>query len=407
MSEIAIPKSKRKNLALAASGNKKQFRLDRKDLKLLATEANQVFQPFRKHFDATPKVAPDLTLSQVARICGTTRTVIKNRFLASSSSDQTFSMLEASRIVSETGIFPKRPAGGFAKTITLSSARAGAGKTTISVSLAQGLAMRGMKVLLVDLDPQAQATTLMSHSSLGEPEVRETVGYALSFPSPNFATLPRKTYWPNLDLIPCTPDLAFANVFLAQRENTALTRKQPYDKFGPVAEGLTSLKQIYDVIIIDTAPALDLLAQVATFAADIVLCPVVPTAQGLTSQINFFEAYEDFCFFIFDNDPDKMTGVEIKTAAALTAKRFDLIEVVETKFDFENRQHGIVSALLADAFSSISCPIRIPASPAALDGLDTAYDAQIDSDDPFVVALDAFVDHVAAELQVVWSREYV
>ena len=147
-----------------------------------------------------------------------------------------------------------------AEVICITNQKGGVGKTTTAVNLAYYLARRKFKVLLVDLDPQGNAT-----SGLGVN--KEDLTKSMTDVMLEAATLPeviRSTKFTGYDLAPTTTELANAEV-----EITMLDQK-----FGLLARALSAVAGDYDLIIIDSPPSLSLLTVNAMIASNWLLLPV-------------------------------------------------------------------------------------------------------------------------------------
>jgi chromosome partitioning protein len=146
------------------------------------------------------------------------------------------------------------------KIIALANQKGGAGKTTSSINLAASLAVLEYKTLLVDADPQANATSGIGFdprnikNSIYECIINEV--------DPHDAII--KTETPNLDLLPAHIDLVGAEIEMINLESREYKMQEVFNK----------IRDEYDFIIIDCSPSLGLITINALTAADSVIIPV-------------------------------------------------------------------------------------------------------------------------------------
>ena len=146
------------------------------------------------------------------------------------------------------------------KIIAIANQKGGVGKTTTTVNLAASLGVLEKKVLLIDADPQANAS-----SGLGiDVDAVEIGSYQVLEHSNAPEEAVMKCSAPNVDVIPAHIDLVAIEIELVDKENREYMLKQ----------ALETIKDNYDYILIDCAPSLGLLTLNALTAADSVLIPI-------------------------------------------------------------------------------------------------------------------------------------
>jgi len=154
---------------------------------------------------------------------------------------------------------PTEPAA-HARVLAIANQKGGVGKTTTAINLGTALGVAGRKVLIVDFDPQGNASTGFGI----ERADRHLTSYDVLLRETRFDEAILSTDIPNVDLVPATVDLSAAEVELVQHERRTYRLR---DAFG-------TLTRAYDHVLIDCPPSLGLLTVNALAAAHAVMVPL-------------------------------------------------------------------------------------------------------------------------------------
>ena len=161
------------------------------------------------------------------------------------------------------------------KIIAFANQKGGVGKTTTCVNTASFLSLMGKKVLILDMDPQGNAT-----SGIGIEKTKNTKTiYSVMSKDCYVEEVIQKTHLPNLDIIPATVDLAGAEIDLVQMQTREFV----------ISNILSKIKDKYDFILIDCPPSLGLITVNCLTAANSVLIPIqceFYALEGLTQLMN-------------------------------------------------------------------------------------------------------------------------
>lgn len=224
------------------------------------------------------------------------------------------------------------------KIIAIYHNKGGVGKTTLTVNLAAALRKKGKKVLLIDLDSQANTTFATGLVKFADEELDDlkdsNIAHVLlsedSFPIQEVA---RKSIFsnPEIDVIP-----SHINLMRYERELNQLS-----DSKMILLEKLKQISQQYEIVIIDTPPAIDLFSEIALITADYLLIPsnLKPFAnQGLLNVNDFIKRINKFRKYIGKQDIEVLGVVPCKISTNARFIQSTLpkrIELIRKRYNFD------------------------------------------------------------------------
>ncbi|MDG4556824.1 MAG: AAA family ATPase [Candidatus Contendobacter sp.] len=170
--------------------------------------------------------------------------------------------------------------------LIFSNLKGGVGKTSHALHLSHYAAREGFRVLMVDLDPQATLTTafgLVPGLNVG---ADDDIGPSLTTDPDLIRRSIKRTRWNEIDLVPAQLSLQYTDWQMLQ------ARDDDAQRLGPLPQrlrrALERVAERYDLIVMDTPPALGMLSLNAIAAADMILMPITPNFYDIASSVQYF-----------------------------------------------------------------------------------------------------------------------
>lgn len=295
--------------SIMEQADRAEFMMDAVRGKLLAPESR--------------KESPRFNATQLAELCGVDRNAIAYRSkkddhlpkgqINGSGNRREFALPEVHAWVREYRANYLKPAGHDAVCIAVTNFKGGVGKTTTTMTLAQGLSLKGHKVLVVDCDPQGSLTTLFGILPATEVNEEDTILPVCMGTEQSITSAIRESYWHGIDVVGAAPLLFAAEFALPARQ-----MKDANFQFWDVLNlALDDARQDYDVILIDTPPSLSYVTINAIMASDGILMPLPPNALAVASAAQFWRLFSDLAANLVEQ-----RGV---------TKEFDFVRVLMTQ----------------------------------------------------------------------------
>lgn len=271
------------------------------DVSALASRSSSVLERLRsgaRSARAGERREPTFPIGKAAELVGRTTAAIREaesdgRLVAPPRGENNrrvgYTLAQLNDMRGTFGTRPWRDPADPVSVVAIQNFKGGVGKSTISVHLAQYLAIRGYRVLLIDCDSQASATTLFGYVpdlDLTEDETlypymregeRETLDYAI-----------KRTHFDGLDLVP-----ANLRLFQSEYELAARMARGQGVLINRLAQGIASVSDLYDVVVLDPPPALGAISLSVLRAANALVIPVPPTVMDFSSTAAFLAMLDE------------------------------------------------------------------------------------------------------------------
>ena len=220
--------------------------------------------------------------------------------------------------------------------LAIQSFKGGVGKTTGTCHLSNYLAIQGYRVLVMDTDPQASTTTTFGlyPDTLS---ANETLSSFLEYDTHEISSVIRKTYWPNIDIIPSNLNLYHSEYVLsAQMANKSVGK----EALARLRGGIDKVKHNYDIVLIDAPPALGMISLNVLSATNALIVPTPPGMYDFDSTVTFLTMMDDV----------------LETLEELSGRTIDykFVKTVITKVNEAKSAHVSVAAMIKHIFENYS-----------------------------------------------------
>jgi chromosome partitioning protein len=243
-----------------------------------------------------------------------------------------YGLAEVNRMREVFGTLPHRNPGDPPLIMAVQNFKGGVGKTTLVVHLAQYFALRGYRVCVIDCDSQASTTAVFGlNPDVDVHEEEDTLYPFLQHGGPkslHYAL--RATYWPGIALIP-----ANLGLYDAEYEFAARMARDPAFILDRLRDGVASIADQFDIILMDPPPALGMLSLSVLRAANALLIPAPPNNIDFASTAHFLKMMES-------------TLAELARHGG--AREYSFVKILTSKMNDQKSAHQAIKRMMDAVF---------------------------------------------------------
>lgn len=243
-----------------------------------------------------------------------------------------YSLAEINRMRQVLGTLPWRKSEEPAMVLSIQSFKGGVGKSTLTCHLAQYFALKGYRVCIIDCDSQASTTSIFGLNPDVDVEEEEDTLYPFfrhGGPTSLHYAL-QATYWPNIALIP-----ANLGLYDAEYEFAARMARDSTFVLDRLREGIDTIRDQFDIILMDPPPALGMISLSVLRAADALLIPAPPSNIDFGSTAHFLRM---------------MTATLEELARAGGARDYAFVKILVTKMSDTKSAHQAIYRMMQAVF---------------------------------------------------------
>ncbi len=243
-----------------------------------------------------------------------------------------YALDDVNRMREVFGTLPRRREGDSATVLAVQNFKGGVGKSTVVVHLAQYLALKGYRICVIDCDSQGSTTSIFGLNPDVDVDEEEDTLYPFfrhgGPPSLHYAL--RATYWPNVALIPANLGLYDAEYEFAAR----MLREQSF-VLDRLRQGIETISDQFDVILLDPPPALGMISLSVLRAANALIIPAPPNNIDFGSTAHFL----------------KMMGATLNELSEHGGARgYNFVKILTTKMNDQKSAHVAIKRVMEAVF---------------------------------------------------------
>lgn len=243
-----------------------------------------------------------------------------------------YTLAQINDMRSHFGVLPHRQPDEDPLVLAVQNFKGGVGKSTLVCHLAQYFALKGYRVCIIDCDSQASTTSMFGlNPDVDVDEDEDTLYPFFRHGGPSdLVYAMRATYWPNIALIP-----ANLGLYDAEYEFAARMARESGFVLDRLREGIDTIKDRFDIVLMDPPPALGMISLSVLRAADALLIPAPPNNIDFGSTAHFLKM---------------MAATLEQLAEAGGAREYAFVKILATKMNDNKSAHGAIKRMMDAVF---------------------------------------------------------
>ncbi|MBL4866752.1 MAG: AAA family ATPase [Pseudomonadales bacterium] len=230
------------------------------------------------------------------------------------------------------GTSPRRNNDDKCSVIAVQSFKGGVSKSVTTVYLAQYLALKGYRVLIVDCDSQASATSSFGFVPDTTFDIKHTIARFLEGEEEDLNYAIIETYFPGIDLVPSCLPLYETEFDLFNAVSHAESNEERAEYYNEFANAIATVSDRYDVVLMDSPPSLGMISINILVAANAIIVPTPPSLYDFASTAQYFRMVKRVIAGIAPNKEYDFIKVMPSKVERGKARQIDFLNIMRDQF---------------------------------------------------------------------------